>query len=213
MKVKQLGRKTAYSLMGAGLHGGSGLKATHNGRIWSTFVIPRLLYDLEVQLLKRKDIENLEKFQRKCLKQIQGLPDNTINSACLTNLGILPVESILHKNLLNVFVNMIRNENYVKSEMAQRQLVMRDSPRKSIFTHIKSILVHYGLPSIFELLDSLPSKAVWKCTLKHKIHEMVETFWKSDIESKSSTKYLNPGVMKIGCSHCIWSTVRKNIRR
>ena len=55
--------------MGAGLHGGSGLKATQNGHIWSTFVIPRLLYDLEVQLLKRKDIENLEKFHRKCLKQ------------------------------------------------------------------------------------------------------------------------------------------------
>ena len=71
-----LGRKTAYSLMGAGLHGGSGLKATQIGHIWSIFVISRLLYGLEVQLLKRKDIENLEKFQRKCLKQIQGLPDN-----------------------------------------------------------------------------------------------------------------------------------------
>ena len=72
-----LGRKTAYSLMGAGLHGDSGLKATLNGHIWSTFVIPRFLYGLEVQLHKNKDIENLEKFQRKCLKQIQGLPDNT----------------------------------------------------------------------------------------------------------------------------------------
>ena len=105
-----LGRKTAYSLMGAGLHGGSGLKATLNGHIWSTFVIPRFLYGLEVQHLKNKDIENLEKFQRKCLKQIQGLPDNTSNTACLALLGILPVEALLHKTLLNIFVNMIRNE-------------------------------------------------------------------------------------------------------
>ena len=56
-----------------------------------------------------------------------------------------------------------------------------------------------------------PQPAVWKCTLNHKIHEMVETFWKSGIKSKSSTKYLNPGVLKIGSSHCISSTVRNNI--
>ena len=94
---------------------GSWLKATQNGHIWSTFVIPRLLYGLEIQLLKRK---NLEKFQRKCLKQIQGLPDNTSNHTCLACLVILPLEPILHKNLLNMFVNMIRNENSIESEMA-----------------------------------------------------------------------------------------------
>ena len=151
-----LGRKTAYSLMGAGLYGDSGLKATGMDIYGLFFIILRLLYGLEVQLLKRKDIENLEKFQRKCLKQIQGLPDNTSNAACLALLGILPVESILHKHLLNMFVNMIRNENSGEFEMVQRQLVMRESPRKSIFTHIKSILALYGLPSIFELLNNNP---------------------------------------------------------
>ena len=206
-----LGRKTAYSLMGAGLHGGSGLKATLNGHIWSTFVIPRFLYGLEVQLLKNKDIENLEKFQRKCLKQIQGLPDNTSNTACLALLGILPVEALLHKNLLNMFVNMIRNENSIEYEIAQRQLVMRESPRESIFTHIQSITDQYGLPSVFELLNDPPAKEAWKCTLNHKIHDMVKASWKSDIECKSSTKYLNANVLNVGSSHHIWSTVRDNI--
>ena len=120
-----------YSLISVGLHGGSGLKAILNGQIWSTFVIPRFLYGLEVQLLKNKDIENLEKFQWKCLKQIQGLPDNTSNTACLALLGILPVEALLHKNLLNMFVNMIRNENSIEYEIAQRRLIMGESPRES----------------------------------------------------------------------------------
>ena len=74
-----LGRKTAYSLMGAGLHGGGRLKATLDGHIWSTFVIPRLLYGLEALLLKQKDIDSLEKFQRKCLKQIQGISSSSSN--------------------------------------------------------------------------------------------------------------------------------------
>ena len=131
-----LGRKTAYSLMGAGLHGGGGLKATLGGHIWSTFVIPRLLYGLEALLLKQKDIDSLEKFQRKCLKQIQGIPDNTSNSACLALLGILPIKDILNKNLLNLFVNMIRDKSSIEYEIARRQVVMKDSPSESIFTYI-----------------------------------------------------------------------------
>ena len=125
-----LGRKTAYSLMGAGFHGGNGLRAAQNGHVWSIFIIPRLLYGLDVQLLKKKDFDNLEKFQRQCLKQIQGLPDNTSNSACLALLGILPIEVVLHKNLLNMYVNMIRNDNSIEYEIAHRQLVMIDPQQK-----------------------------------------------------------------------------------
>ena len=61
--------------------------------------------------VKQKDIDSLEKFQRKCLKHIQGIPDNTSNSACLALLGILPIKDILNKNLLNLFVNMNRDKS------------------------------------------------------------------------------------------------------
>ncbi|MCG7892397.1 MAG: reverse transcriptase family protein, partial [Candidatus Thiodiazotropha endolucinida] len=206
-----LGRKTAYSLMGAGFHGGNGLKAAQNGHIWSTFVIPRLLYGLDVQLLKKRDIENLEKFQRKCLKQIQGLPDNVSNSACMAMLGILPLEAVLHKTLLNLFAGIISSPNSVELEIAKRQLIMREKPQKSMFTHIQSILEQYELPSIFHLISNPPSKAEWKLTLNQRIHESVESFWKSDIANKTSTKYLNPNVLKIGKCHHIWSTVRDNV--
>ena len=144
-----LGRKTAYSLMGAGFHGGSGLKPSQNGHIWTIFVIPRLLYGLDTLLLKNKDIQTLEKFQRKCLKQIQVLPDNTSNSACLALLGILPIGAVLHKNLLTLFVSMIRDKTSIEYETAQRLLVTREDPRDSIFTYIKSILEYYDLPSVF----------------------------------------------------------------
>ena len=167
-----LGRKTAYSLMGAGLHGGGGLKATLGGHIWSTFVIPRLLYGLEALLLKQKDIDSLEKFQRKCLKQVQGIPDNTSNSACLALLGILPIKDILNKSLLNLFVNMIRDESSIEYEIALRQVVMKDSPSESIFTYIQSILSHYDLRSVFELLSNPPSKEAWKRLLNCRVHDM-----------------------------------------
>ena len=44
--------------MGAYLHGGGWLKATQGGQIWSTYVIPRLLYGIEALFLKQKDIDS-----------------------------------------------------------------------------------------------------------------------------------------------------------
>ena len=128
--------------------GGGGLKAAKNGHIWSTFVITRLLYGVECQLLKKKDMKSLEKFQRKFLKQLQGLPDNTSSSACFGLLGILPVEAVIHKTLLNLFTTMMRDQNSIENETAQRQIVMRDMPQKSMFTHIQCLLDLYALPSV-----------------------------------------------------------------
>ena len=40
---------------------------------------------------------------------------------------------------------------------------------------------------------------------------MVKSEWQTDIESKSSTKYVNPSILKVGTCHHIWSTIRDNI--
>ena len=85
--------------MDAGPHVGSGLKGTLGGQIWSTFVIPWLPFSLEAFLLKQNDIENIEKFRRKCLKQIQGIPVIPLIPLAWR---ILPIKDILNKNLLNL---------------------------------------------------------------------------------------------------------------
>ncbi|MES9880512.1 MAG: reverse transcriptase family protein, partial [Sedimenticola sp.] len=41
------GRKAAYSLFGAGLHSGNGLKQSICGKLWSTEIIPRMIFGLE----------------------------------------------------------------------------------------------------------------------------------------------------------------------
>ena len=88
---------------------------------------------------------------------------------------------------------------------------MREDPRDIMFTYIKSILEYYDLPSVFWLLNNPPTKAEWKLILNYKINNMVESEWQTDIESKSSTKYVNPSILKVGTCHHIWSTVRDNI--
>ena len=53
-----LGRRTAYSLMGAGFHSVNGLKSSQNACLWSTFVVvPRFVYGLEAELLNCKELK------------------------------------------------------------------------------------------------------------------------------------------------------------
>ena len=204
-----LGRKTAYSLMGSGFHGGGGLKPSQNGYIWSTFVVPRLLYGLEALSHTKKDIECLERF--KCLKQIQGLPDKTANTVCLALLGILPLEVVLHKNALTTFVNMIRHKGTIESDIALRQIVMKNENDKSWFMFVRGILNLYKLPSIFQLISNTPSKSEWKRLLNNTVNQAIESSWDQDIKSKTSLKYINTDSLKVGKCHHVWSTVRNSI--
>ncbi|MEW8545672.1 MAG: reverse transcriptase family protein [Candidatus Thiodiazotropha sp.] len=206
-----LGRKTAYSLMGAGFHSVNGLKTCLNGHVWSTFVVPRLVYGLEILSLKKNEIENLEKFQRKSLRQIQGLPDKTSNSITLALLGMLPLEAVIHKNSLNLFCNIVRNKHFIEFEIAERQLVTKSCEEKTWFNLIKLILEVYNLPSIFSLFDQQISKAEWKKIMDNAVHSQIEASWRADVTAKSSLKYVNPDSLKVGHAHPVWSTVRNTM--
>ena len=88
---------------------------------------------------------------------MQGLPDNTANSISLALLGILPFETVLHKNALTTFVNMIRQKGSIENDIALRQLVMKDENDKSWFMFIRKTLSLYNLPLIFQLFNDPPS--------------------------------------------------------
>ena len=128
------GLKEEISIL-TGFHSVNRLKTCLNGHIWNTFVVDRLIYGLEVLSLKEvKDIGCLEKFQRKSLRQLQGLPDTTPNCVTLVLLGILPTESVIHKNSLNLFMNITRNKHFIEYKVAERQLVMKEVKRKAGLT-------------------------------------------------------------------------------
>ena len=206
-----LGRKTAYSLMGAGFHSVNGVKTCLNGHIWNTFVVPRLIYGLEVVSLKIKDIECLEKFQRKSLRQLQGLPDKTPNCVTLALLGILPIETVIHKNSLNLFMSIIRNKHFIEYEVAERQLVMKGEEEKSWFNLIKTVLGTYNLPSIYTLFGQSLTKAEWKSILNQAVNTHIEASWQAEVKQKPSLKYVNPNSLKVGTAHPVWSTVNNSI--
>ena len=170
-----------------------------------------MLYGLEALLLTKKDIDCLERFQRRCLRQIQGLPDKASNTTCLALLGVLPLEVVLHKNALTTFINMIRQKGSIENDIALRQLVMKDKNDKSWFMFVRGILKLYGLPSIFQLFSNPPSKTEWKRLLNNAVNITIEAILEQDIENKPSLKYVNTDALKVGKSHHVWSTVRNSV--
>jgi hypothetical protein len=53
-----------YTLLGSGLHARSGMSPVVLMKIWNTYVVPRFLYDLEVQNPTKTDIKKLEQLQQ-----------------------------------------------------------------------------------------------------------------------------------------------------
>ena len=68
------GRRTMYSLMGVSVCGGSGLKPTVSAHLWKIYVIPYVVYGLEVLSCTPSDVQALERLQREMLIRKQSLP-------------------------------------------------------------------------------------------------------------------------------------------
>lgn len=205
-----LGRRTAYSLMGAGFHGKSGVKQSIKADMWRKYIVPRLIYGLEVHNLKKKDIQLLDAFQKRCLKQIQSLPIRTADTASLALLGMLPIHICIEKNALSLFCNIARDPDSIENQIARRQLAVKNLTDSSWFSTIRCILNSYNLPTAYDLLETTPTKEKWKQTVKTQIHSAVEESWREDINTKPTLKYLNPQAVKVGQVHQIYSTVRDN---
>ena len=74
-------RRTAYSLLGAGLCGMNGPGPEVAIQLYSTYVMPVLLYGLEALVLKEKDVNTQELYHRRNIRHILHLPTSTASSA------------------------------------------------------------------------------------------------------------------------------------
>ncbi|CAC5361769.1 unnamed protein product [Mytilus coruscus] len=104
----QIARRTKYALMGSGVHGTNGLDPPTSYNIYKTYVVPRLIYGLEVLPMTKANIEQLEKFHRKNLRHIQSLPERTSNAAVLLLIEALKIETEIHKRCLSLLLSFVK---------------------------------------------------------------------------------------------------------
>ena len=66
----QDGRGEAYSRFGGGFHGLNGLNPITAAKVWKMYIILRLIHGLEVTKYHTSEIDKIEKYQRRTLKQL-----------------------------------------------------------------------------------------------------------------------------------------------
>ena len=201
-------RRTAYSLMGAGLHGLNGINPKTSKQLWDLYVTPTLLHGVESLVLHQADYTLLEDFYRASMKQYQHLPMSTANAAVYLLVGSIPVSGLLHKQQLNFFVNMARRTDSLEFSVLQRQLAVKDLDSKSWTVQIRRLLMQYELPSAYELLNAPPSKPKWKKLLKEAIDRYWERSLKAEMSEKQTLKYMNPAACVIGRVHPVWGSAK-----
>ena len=208
-KKLQLGRRTLYSLMGAGAYGNSGLNPPVSFHMWKTFALPRMLYGFECSNLRLSDTVQLESLQRSILRRPQCLPNNTANVAVYCLLGARTVEQEIDYKKLSLLASILYSENTIEFELACRQMAIKGNDSNSWFTHCNHLLHKYKLPNIYNLKQSTNSKETLKAEIKHKIDNYVYQSWFEEGSSKSSLSYLNCSVGEV---HQCWKSVDHNTR-
>ena len=93
-----LARRTLYVLINTGVHGSNGLNPKVSLKIYQCFVIPRLLFGLELLPLNKGQLNILSKFHLDNIRKFQSLPIRVASCAVYLLLETLPLEAELHKD-------------------------------------------------------------------------------------------------------------------
>jgi len=168
------------------------------------YVIPRLMYGLDVILLTKRDLQKLSSYFTKLLKQIQHLPERTATSAVYLLAGQLPLEAELHKRKLTLYRNIVDNKGTIENDIAWRQLALKTRDSNSWFIELVKISEKYELPSPYVMLSSIPSKEAWKKL----INSVINKYWidklVDEANDKTTLKFFNSEVCIMGKVHPVW---------
>ena len=97
-----------YSLMGPGLHGHNGLDPENAVQVYQVYVLPTLIYGLELILPKQRLVDILERTNKKFLKHILISTTTTANCAVYILTCNIPLEGIIHERALSLYGNVCR---------------------------------------------------------------------------------------------------------
>ena len=202
----KIARQTIYALLGPGLVARKGLSPITALKLWKTFVIPRALYGIEVLEYTQTDIIRLEKLQLGICKHLQGLPERTASIAVYFMLGVEPVESVIDRNTLALFLNISRLPGSTENKLLR--VAIKNKSSKSLANRVKVILEKYSLGTVEELFNNPPEKCTWKKRVQEAITTFWTTKWQLEKEDKNSLKYLHIQEQPSLNPHNVWACTR-----
>ena len=195
-------RRVVHSLISSGMHVHNGLDPETNLHLVKTYVLPVLLYGLELVLSCKTLINKQETYQKKMLKQILSLPTSTADVAVYVISGFLPVEAQIDKNTLTLLNNVARQDDTsVKKQIAIMQLTIKNEKSSSWFIQARKTFLKYNRGDIHEQLVNPPEKNQWKTT----VNKTVNKYWQNEIITSSAfystLEFMNMKSYKLGTIH------------
>ena len=147
-------QRTLYSLMASGLHGENGLDPETSIHLLQIYVLPVMVYGLDVVLPKSALVDKLNRTYKKILRQILSLPTTVADPAVYILSGALPMGGIIHKRTLILYGSICRlDESSVEKRLARRQLAIKGPGSYSWYVELMKILIKYDLPCCWDLLN------------------------------------------------------------
>ena len=200
-----LGRRTAYMLIGSGIHGTDGLNPIISLHIMKTQILPRMTHGIEATLIKCSEMKKMNKAYKDLLRQQQTLPERVATEAIFLLVGGYPAEAYIEYKTLILFGAILRlgKENPL-FHLARRQLSLPDSSH-SWFVRIRSLSLKYEI-DVMSALDSPWSSQGWKKYVREIVFGYYHTQLVAGASQKSSLKWLDLSLCRKDTPHPVWST-------
>ena len=159
--------------MNTGLHGANGLSPETSYVIYRAYVLPRLLYGLEVLNLTQGQLDQLSRYHIQTLRNILSLPQRTASATVCMLLGAVPLDAEQYRRQFILLHGVVSSENECLKGLVQRQLACSFNIQNGFFFILTNILDKYGLSPLSQLVCSNYSKLQWK----HIYIKVINNFW------------------------------------
>jgi hypothetical protein len=209
-------RRTVYGLMGTGLHGSNGIGPAISVVIYRCYVLPRLLYGLDVAELNITQMSEVRSQHLSMLRRFQSLPDSTATSAIYLLSGTMPIDGEIDISRLGLVGQILRSGNTSIQDVLAHQYATQPFDSTSWFVQVAKLLLQYGLPPLHQLAVDTPSKDSWKRQVKCAVHEYWTKWLHSDCGNRSTLVNFNIPHSMVGSVHHVWAHVEpcvKDVRR
>ena len=202
-----LAYRSAYLLIGKGIHGSNGINPSISARVMVTQVLPRLIHGLEAAVLSRKAYKALEDVFKSLMRQHQGLPERTATEAVYLLNGTYPVTAYIHYKVLLLFGAICRlDHDHPLRRLAIRQLSLPDSSN-SWFVYVRAIAAEYDV-DLIQAWNMPWDKLLWKKYTKEAVYSRWHIRLVEAASLKSSLKFLDLQLCYRDKAHPVWDTSR-----
>ena len=170
--------------------------------LYRTFVCPVLRSGLSSLVIKNTLMTPLSIYQRKVLKGILQLSKQASTAALHFLTGELPVEAILHRDVLSLFYSVWANPNSRIYSIVKYLLTSSNENSSTWSNYLRLISKQYGLEDPLELLKKdAPTKSTFKNDLMVRIRAFRESDLRIQAVPNEKLKFFNVSMIGLSGRH------------